>query len=206
MDLRIALYQPDIAGNTGTILRMAACLGIAVDIIEPAGFDLSDRTLKRAGMDYLEMAALTRHLDFARFEDWRRHARPADSFCSRPRRRSPYTKFAFAERDVLLFGRESAGVPDHVRDAADEELLIPMPGGGRSLNVALAAAMAAGEAVRQLARNASSMPNAAINARRPQPLWACRLSFGHGPSCGCEVTDRSIGLQVDLRSSGNFRT
>ena len=149
LNLRIALYQPDIAGNTGTILRMAACLGIAVDIIEPAGFDLSDRALKRAGMDYLEMAALTRHLDFARFEDWRRsEGRRLILFSTKAA--LPYTKFAFAEGDILLFGRELAGVPDHVRDAADEELLIPMPGGGRSLNVALAAAMAVGEAMRQL--------------------------------------------------------
>ena len=149
MDLRIALYQPDIAGNTGTILRLAACLDLAVDIIEPAGFDLSDRTLKRAGMDYLEMAALTRHLDFARFEDWRRtQGRRLILFSTKAA--LPYTRFAFAEGDVLLFGRESSGVPDHVRDTADKELLIPMPGGGRSLNVALAAAMAVGEAMRQL--------------------------------------------------------
>ena len=147
--MRVALYQPDIAGNTGTILRMAACLGIAVDIIEPAGFDLSDRTLKRAGMDYLEMAALTRHLDFACFEEWRRKQGRRLVLLS-TKARTAYTEFAFARRDILLFGRESAGVPDHVRDAADERLLIPIPGGGRSLNVALAAAMAAGEAVRQL--------------------------------------------------------
>jgi tRNA (cytidine/uridine-2'-O-)-methyltransferase len=149
LDLRVALYQPDIAGNTGTILRMAACLGIAVDIIEPAGFDLSDRTLKRAGMDYLEMAALTRHLDFAHFEDWRR-AQGRRLVLLSTSATLAYTKFAFTDRDILLFGRESAGVPDHVRDSADQQLLIPMPGGGRSLNVALAAAMAAGEAMRQL--------------------------------------------------------
>ena len=151
LDLRIALYQPDIAGNTGTILRMAACLDLAVDIIEPAGFDMSDRALKRAGMDYLEIAALTRHLDFARFEDWRRgQGRRLVLFSTKAM--LAYTKFAFADRDVLLFGRESAGVPDHVRDAADAVLLIPMPGGGRSLNVALAAAMVVGEAIRQLAK------------------------------------------------------
>ena len=149
LDLRVALYQPDIAGNTGTILRMAACLGIAVDIIEPAGFDLSDRTLRRAGMDYLEMAALTRHLDFAHFEDWRRGQGRRLLLLS-TKATQPYTRFAFIEGDVLLFGRESAGVPDDVRDVADEKLLIPMPGGGRSLNVALAAAMVAGEAIRQL--------------------------------------------------------
>jgi tRNA (cytidine/uridine-2'-O-)-methyltransferase len=148
-EVRIALFQPDIAGNTGTILRMAACLGIAVDVIEPAGFDLSGRALKRAGMDYLEMAALSRHLDFATFEEWRREQGRRLVLLS-TKARTAYTEFAFARRDILLFGRESAGVPDHVRDAADERLLIPMPGGGRSLNVALAAAMAAGEAVRQL--------------------------------------------------------
>ena len=147
--IRIALYQPDIAGNTGTILRMAACLGLAVDIIEPAGFDLSDRYLRRAGMDYLEMAALTRHVDFASFEDWRRNeARRLLLFSTKAP--LPYTAFSFADGDILLFGRESAGVPDHVRDAADERLLIPMKGGGRSLNIALSAAMAAGEAIRQI--------------------------------------------------------
>ena len=147
--IRIALYQPDIAGNTGTILRMAACLGFAVDIIEPAGFDLSDRNLRRAGMDYLEMAALTRHVDFARFEDWRRsEARRLLLFSTKAA--LPYTAFSFADGDILLFGRESAGVPDQVRDRADACLLIPMKGGGRSLNVALSAAMAAGEAIRQI--------------------------------------------------------
>ena len=91
--LRIALYQPDIAGNTGTILRMAACLGVAVDIIEPAGFDLSDRNLRRAGMDYLEMAALTRHVDFDRFEDWRRgEGRRLVLFSTKAA--LPYTDFA----------------------------------------------------------------------------------------------------------------
>jgi tRNA (cytidine/uridine-2'-O-)-methyltransferase len=147
--LRIALYQPDIAGNTGTILRLAACLGLAVDVIEPAGFDLSDRALRRARMDYLEMGALTRHLDFARFEDWRRaEGRRLLLFSTRAER--PYTRFEFAGNDILLLGRESAGVPEHVHHTADARLLIPMPGGGRSLNVALAAAMAAGEAVRQV--------------------------------------------------------
>jgi len=146
---RIALYQPDIAGNTGTILRMAACLGLAVDIIEPAGFDVSDRNLRRAGMDYLEMAALTRHVDFDRFEDWRQsEGRRLLLFSTKAEQ--PYTSFVFCESDILLFGRESAGVPDHVHDLADTRLNIPMPGGGRSLNVALAAAMAAGEALRQL--------------------------------------------------------
>lgn len=146
---RIALYQPDIAGNTGTILRMAACLGVAVDIIEPAGFDLSDRNLRRAGMDYLEMAALTRHVDFGSFEEWRLGERRRLLLFSTGAS-LPYTDFGYADGDILLFGRESAGVPDHVHDGADGRLLIPMRGGGRSLNVALSAAMAAGEAMRQL--------------------------------------------------------
>ena len=146
---RIALYQPDIAGNTGTILRMAACLGVAVDIIEPTGFDVSDRNLRRAGMDYLEMAALTRHVDFDGFEDWRQSERRRLLLFS-TKAALPYTDFAYADGDILLFGRESAGVPDHVQDRADARLLIPMKGGGRSLNVALSAAMAAGEAMRQL--------------------------------------------------------
>jgi tRNA (cytidine/uridine-2'-O-)-methyltransferase len=148
-ELRLALYQPDIPGNTGAILRLGACLGIGVDIIGPAGFDFSDRNLKRAGMDYLELAALTRHDDFATFEAWRRAgSRRLVLFSTKVA--LPYTRFQFSPTDVLVFGRESAGVPDHVREAADASLLIPMQPNARSLNVALAAAMAAGEAVRQL--------------------------------------------------------
>lgn len=149
LGLRVALYQPDIAGNTGTILRLGACMGAAVDVIEPAGFDLSDRALRRAGMDYLETAALTRHLDFDGFEQWRR-AQGRRTVLFSTKAEIPYTGFAFERSDILLFGRESAGVPDHVHDAADARVLIPMPGGGRSLNVALAAAMALGEAMRQV--------------------------------------------------------
>jgi len=148
--IRIALYQPDIAGNTGTILRLAACLALGVDLIEPAGFDLSDRALKRAGMDYLEMAALTRHVDWAAFEEWRAGERRRLVLFT-TKGALPYTDFSFGSGDVLLFGRESAGVPDHVHEKADHRLLIPMPGGGRSLNVAMATAMAVGEAVRQIA-------------------------------------------------------
>jgi tRNA (cytidine/uridine-2'-O-)-methyltransferase len=146
---RIALYQPDIAGNTGAILRLGACLGLAVDIVEPAGFDHSDRALKRAGMDYLEIAALTRHVDFERFDAWRRGGgRRLVLFTTKAA--LPYTEFAFAPGDVLLFGRESAGVPDAVHECADARVTIPMPGGGRSLNLAMAVAMGAGEAVRQV--------------------------------------------------------
>ena len=147
--LRIALYQPDIAGNTGTILRFAACLGLGVDIIEPAGFPLSDKALKRAGMDYLEMAALTRHIDWNAFEDWRRKDGRRLVLLS-TKAATPYTNFSFADGDMLLFGRESAGVPDPVHQAADARLTIPMQGSARSINVALSVAMVAGEAVRQL--------------------------------------------------------
>ncbi|TGV14364.1 tRNA (cytidine(34)-2'-O)-methyltransferase [Mesorhizobium sp. M8A.F.Ca.ET.173.01.1.1] len=147
--LRIALYQPDIAGNTGTILRFAACLGLGVDIIEPAGFPLSDRALKRAGMDYLEIAALTRHVDWNAFEEWRK-ARADRLVLLSTRATAPYTDFSFTDRDILLFGRESAGVPDPVHQAADVRLTIPMQPTARSLNVALSVAMVAGEAIRQL--------------------------------------------------------
>ncbi|KQT45137.1 tRNA methyltransferase [Aureimonas sp. Leaf454] len=144
----LALYQPDIAGNTGTILRLGACLGLDVAMIEPAGFDLSDRALKRAGMDYLAMARLTRHLTFGHFEDWRRSgARRLVLFTTAGDR--PYTRTTFEADDVLLFGRESAGVPAEIHDRADLRVTIPMETGARSLNLAVAVGMAAGEALRQ---------------------------------------------------------
>src|SRR5690606_15539631 len=108
--LRIALYQPDIAGNTGTILRFAACLGLSVDIVEPAGFDLSDRNLKRAGMDYLAAVTLTRHVSWERFEEWRRTTARRLVLAS-TKAAAHYTDFTYRPDDILLFGRESAGVP-----------------------------------------------------------------------------------------------
>lgn len=147
--LLIALYQPDIAGNTGTILRFAACLGLGVDIIEPAGFPLSDKALKRAGMDYLEMAALTRHVDWNAFEDWRQESERRLVLLT-TKAATAYTSFNFTAGDILLFGRESAGVPDPVHQVADARLTIPMQPGTRSINVALSVAMVAGEAIRQL--------------------------------------------------------
>lgn len=149
MNLRIALYQPDIPGNTGTILRMAACLGLAVDIIEPAGFDLSDRGLKRAGMDYLEQAALTRHLDWEHFNQWRLSENRRLVLLS-TKAAQPYTDFSYRADDILMFGRESAGVPDHVHEISDERIIIPMVQGARSLNLALSVAMSSGEALRQI--------------------------------------------------------
>lgn len=148
-DLRIALYQPDIPGNTGTILRLAACLGVAVDVIEPAGFDLSDRNLKRAGMDYIASVTLTRHINWERFEAWRASTGRRLVLAS-TKAAEPYTRFQFRPDDILLFGRESAGVPDHVHDRAEGRILIPMAEGQRSLNVAMSAAMIAGEAIRQV--------------------------------------------------------
>lgn len=148
--MQLALYQPDIPQNTGTILRLAACLAVPVHIIEPAGFDASDRALKRAGLDYLEHVALTRHVSFAEFEAWRRAASVRLVLLT-TRGDTPYTAFAFRATDVLLLGRESAGVPEAVHDVADARLRVPMAPGLRSLNVAAAAAMVLGEALRQTA-------------------------------------------------------
>ncbi|MQB42418.1 tRNA (cytidine(34)-2'-O)-methyltransferase [Rhizobium sp. ICMP 5592] len=146
--LRIALYQPDIPGNTGTILRLAACLGLGVDIIEPAGFDISDRNLKRAGMDYLSTVALTRHVNWERFEEWRATTGRRLVLAS-TKAAERYTDVAFLENDILLFGRESAGVPDHVHETANGHILIPMIEGQRSINLAMSVAMISGEALRQ---------------------------------------------------------
>jgi tRNA (cytidine/uridine-2'-O-)-methyltransferase len=138
----IALFQPDIPGNTGTILRTAACLGFRLHVIGPAGFDLSDRALKRAGMDYVEMAALTRHDDWPAFEAWRQSERRRLVLFT-TKAAEDFRAFAYRSDDVLLFGRESAGVPDLVHEAADARLIIPMAPGARSLNLAVAVGMAA---------------------------------------------------------------
>ncbi|MBL0372008.1 tRNA (cytidine(34)-2'-O)-methyltransferase [Rhizobium sp. KVB221] len=146
--LSIALYQPDIAGNTGTILRLAACLGISVEIIEPAGFDTSDRNLRRAGLDYAQTAQLTRHVDWAHFEAWRVETGRRLVLASTGAA-APYTSIEYRSDDILLFGRESAGVPEHVHEKADLRVIIPMVAGQRSINVAMSAAMISGEALRQ---------------------------------------------------------
>jgi len=147
--MRIALYQPDIPQNTGTILRLCGCLGIEAHIIEPAGFPVTDRAFRRAGMDYLEQVALMRHASFADFEQWLHGNRLSLVLLTTTAERS-YLDHAYAENEVLLFGRESAGVPEAVQRAADVRLRIRMQPGTRSLNVAMAAAMVAGEALRQL--------------------------------------------------------
>ena len=144
----IALFQPDIPQNTGTMLRLAACLGVTVHAIGPAGFDLSDRTLRRAGMDYIGHATLMRHRSWQSFEEWRAgDGAPLVLMTTKAAR--PYMDFAFGPNDVILLGRESAGVPDEVHQAADARLLIPMVAGLRSINVAVAGAMVLGEALRQ---------------------------------------------------------
>ena len=147
--MRIALFEPDIPQNTGTILRLAACLGIEAHIIEPAGFPTSDRAFRRAGMDYLDQVVITRHASWEAFETWRRAA-GARLVLFTTRASLPYLKHAFRPDDVLLFGREIVGVPDKVHAAADARLIVPMREGLRSLNVAMAAAMAVGEAMRQI--------------------------------------------------------
>lgn len=144
--MRLALYEPDIPQNTGAILRLAAALGIAVDIIEPCGFLIDDRRLRRAGMDYLEQVNLTRHGSWERY----RAARPPGRLVLLTTKGSlPYHRFGFRGDDTLLLGRELAGVPENVHSAADARLVIPLRPGLRSLNVALAAALALGEALRQ---------------------------------------------------------
>jgi len=146
--MRIALYQPEIAGNLGTILRTCACLDVPVDIIEPCGFPFSDRSLKRAGMDYFE------HVQYARHADWNAFRATIDSRDTRiillsSKANDPYFGFAYRKNDILLFGSEGAGVPLTVHDQCDGRITIPMKPGMRSLNLAVSAGMALGEALRQ---------------------------------------------------------
>ena len=147
--MRIALYEPDIPQNTGTILRLAACLGIETHIIEPAGFPTSDRAFQRAGMDYLNQVEIVRHTSWAAFERWRTEAR-SRLILFTTRASLSYLDHTYRADDTLVFGRESSGVPAAVHDTADARLLVPMRAGLRSLNVAMVAAMAVGEALRQM--------------------------------------------------------
>ena len=146
--MHIALYQPDIPQNTGTILRLCACMGVAAHIIEPAGFPTSDRHFRRSGMDYLDQVAITRHDSWSKFEQWRNEA-DFRLLLFTTKGAGSYLDFSYRRDDILLFGRESAGVPDEVASAVDTRLVIPIRPGLRSLNVAMAAAMALGEALRQ---------------------------------------------------------
>lgn len=146
--MQIALFQPDIPPNTGTILRLCACLEVAAHIIEPAGFPVSDRAFRRAGMDYLDQVNLTRHASWEQFKEWRARA-GCRLLLFTTKGAMSYLDFSYQASDVLLFGRETAGVPEAVAACADARLKIPIKPTLRSLNVAMAVAMAAGEALRQ---------------------------------------------------------
>lgn len=146
--MRLALYQPDIPQNAGTLLRLAACLGVAVDIVEPAGFPVSDRAFRRAGLDYLDHVEVTRHVSFAAFDAARRAAGRRLVLLTTKGAVS-HLDAAFHHDDVLMLGRESAGVPDAVHAAADLRVVVPIRTELRSLNVAVAGAIVLGEALRQ---------------------------------------------------------
>jgi tRNA (cytidine/uridine-2'-O-)-methyltransferase len=146
--MRIALFEPDIPQNTGTVLRLAACLGVEAHLIEPAGFPTGDRAFRRAGMDYLDAVKLVRHPSWEAFAAWRAAA-GLRLVLFTTRATTSYLDHRYEAGDVLLFGRESAGVPDHVHDVAEVRLRIPMQPGLRSLNVAMTCAMGIGEALRQ---------------------------------------------------------
>jgi|TARA_B100001079_G_scaffold220878_1_gene196773 tRNA (cytidine/uridine-2'-O-)-methyltransferase len=147
--MRVALYEPDIPQNTGNILRLGACLGLNIDIIEPTGYIFDDKHLKRSAMDYVRHIEYERHLDWDSFFVW---ARDNDFRLILLTTKSDknYCNYSFQENDILLFGRESAGVPEKVHNAVDEKLTIPMVEGLRSLNVSSAVALVVGEACRQL--------------------------------------------------------
>src|SRR5262245_63027459 len=165
--MRIALFEPDIPQNTGTLLRLAACLGVEAHSIGPAGFPTTDRAFRRAGMDYLDHVEIVRHASWEAFEAWRAAAGARLILFTTQASRC-YLDHAFQSGDVLLFGRESSGVAAEVHAAADARLVIPMREGLRSLNVAMAAAMAVGGAMRQLAssRPASAAPVAEADVKK----------------------------------------
>ncbi len=149
--MRLALYQPDIPQNTGTLLRLGACLDLALDIIEPCGFLFNEKAMRRAGMDYLEIAQYRRHNSWSDFLAYR--AEHSEEYgrlvLMTTHGAQPFTDFKFLPNDVILMGRESAGVPENVHQAADARLLIPMNPQARSINMAISAAMAVTEALRQ---------------------------------------------------------
>lgn len=149
--MEIVLYEPDIPQNAGTIMRLGACMGVPVHIVEPAGFPVSDRSFRRAGLDYLDAVKIERHVSFAAFEAWRK-ASGRRLVLLTTRATTAYPAFAFKDGDLLMVGRESAGVPDRVHDAADVSLRIPIREGLRSLNIAVALSMVLGEALRQTGR------------------------------------------------------
>lgn len=147
--MQLALFEPDIPQNTGALIRLSACLGVPLHIIEPCGFPFDEARVRRAAMDYYELARITRHISWNAFLDHRQSAGSGRLVLLTTRAATPYTAFAFAPGDVLLLGRESSGVPDGVRGQVSSQVSVPMQAGARSLNVAMAAAMVVGEALRQ---------------------------------------------------------
>lgn len=143
--MRLALYEPDIPQNTGTLLRLAACFNLPVDIIEPCGFVFNDQKMRRAGMDYLNIVDCARHVNWERF--WQNHKGRVVLLTTKGS--VSYVDFAFRSDDILLLGRESAGVPDEVHNAVDARVRIPMRRDTRSLNVAISGGIVLGEAIRQ---------------------------------------------------------
>jgi tRNA (cytidine/uridine-2'-O-)-methyltransferase len=144
----IALYEPDIPQNTGTILRLGACLGVAVHIVGPAAFPANEKAFRRAGLDYLDHVSVVNHVSFGTFEDWRKQEGRRVVLLS-TKASNAHIDLTYRESDVLLCGRESAGVPEEVHRAADARVRVPMRQDLRSLNVAVSLAMVLGEALRQ---------------------------------------------------------
>lgn len=180
--MRIALFQPDIAPNAGASLRLAACLGIPVDMIEPLGFVLGDPGVRRAGLDYLGRVELTRHPSWRAFLAARR-ASSGRLVLLTTKAQTIYTSFAFAPSDTLIVGRESSGVPDEVHEAADARLRVPMTPASRSLNVVTALAIVLGEALRQtggLPRSAGPSAEGSPFGKKESPLG----KRGDGPQAG----------------------
>ena len=146
--MRIALYQPDIPQNTGNIFRLGACLGVSVDIIEPTGFIFDDKKFKRSAMDYIDHIDYKKHIDWQHFYDWAQENKFRLILMTTKSKKSLY-KFKFHKSDILLFGRESAGVPDNVHQIVDHRLAIPMKEGLRSINLSSSVALVLGEGLRQ---------------------------------------------------------
>jgi tRNA (cytidine/uridine-2'-O-)-methyltransferase len=149
--MRLAVYQPDIPQNLGTLFRLAACMGIAIDIIEPCGFPFDDRKLRRAGMDYIDHVDFTRHSSWGKFKEFISNLPASRLILLTTKTTGSYIDFTFQEQDILLVGKETAGVPDEVASACNAKVTIPMKPPMRSLNVAVSASMVLGEALRQAA-------------------------------------------------------
>ncbi len=145
----LVLFQPDIPGNTGTLIRLGACMGVKVHIVEPAGFRLDEKAFRRAGMDYVEQAVMERHLNWETFETWRSNEGRRLILLT-TKSDVAYTQFEFKSDDLIMLGRESSGVPQYVHETCDHRLTILMHGEARSLNMALTGAMVLGEGLRQV--------------------------------------------------------